>query len=331
MNKMKEAVRKNNLDLLRCFALAGVFFLHFQRNNVFHHYLACWGTISVSLFIMLSGALVLTSETFPSYILWIKKTFFKLIVPWIISLILYIGEGLLFQFLHFRKMNVNDELSTLINIGYPERGWHLWFMPVFICLYLLAPVLRKIKDYNKVFYYGTAFVLYILFMCFDVSLPWWLGFVTKISLFIMGDFCFTFLSNLQLNVKRIVKITYFCLVVILLMFSYLDYYDISYYGIFLTVTLQFLLYISFVFYCNINVKLKTYCITKYFLWIYILHIFVGDFWSAVSIRTGWDKHMEFWTILVDSVIVFVTTYLICTVGNTIYLKVSKYIKNNQIY
>ena len=323
---MKEAVRKNNLDLLRCFALAGVFFLHMQRNNAFHHYLASWGTISVSLFIMLSGALVLTSETFPGYILWIKKTFFKLIVPWILSLILYIGEGLFFRFLYYREINVNDELIFLINTGYPERGWHLWFMPIFICLYLLAPVLKRIKEYNKIIYYGTAFVLYILFMCFDVSLPWWLEFISKINLYIMGDFCYTFLSNLQLNAKRAVKIVYFCLAAFLFLFCYLDFYDTTFNKTFLSVTLNLLLYISFIFYCNINVNLNTYCITKYFLWIYILHIFVGDFWSAVSIRTGWDKRLDFWAIIVDSIIVFVTAYLICIIGNVIYIKMSKYLK-----
>ncbi len=61
-----------------------------QKDNAFHKCLASFGTMAVPCFFMMSGALTLKTDKAIEFRDWIKKTFRKLIIPWILALLFYL-------------------------------------------------------------------------------------------------------------------------------------------------------------------------------------------------------------------------------------------------
>lgn len=301
---LEKKKRYNNFDLLRCICLVGVFALHMQRDSIFYQYMACFGTMSVSLFIMMSGAFTMTNSKETDLVVWFKKTCHKLVAPWIIVIFLYFGEGLAFQYLYTGDIDVMIEFRSFLDHGYPVRGWHLWYMYVLIEIYFLVPFLKWIKRKNLKMYYFVGVLIWMISQ--PISLPWYFIFVRYIGLYIAGDFIFSY----GVYLKRIGQL----IAVGVMTTGIVGILAVNAKGItspeaeLLTVVTEISVMLVFV---NLHINLKLYPITRYFMAIYFLHIFVGDFWSGIERGVRIDTINEWWMLLVDCSVVFLGCCFLC--------------------
>lgn len=304
---LEKKKRYNNFDLLRCICLVGVFALHMQRDSIFHQYMACLGTMSVSLFIMMSGAFTMTNSKETDLAVWFKKTCHKLVMPWILVILLYFAEGLAFQYLYTGDIDVMIEFSSFLDNGYPVRGWHLWYMYVLIEIYFLAPFLKWIKRKNLKMYYFVGVLIWMISQ--PISLPWYFIFVKYIGLYIAGDFIFSYGVHLKRRGQLIAAGVMATGIAGIL--------TVNAKGITLaeaelfTVVTEISVMLVFV---NLHINLRLYPITRYFMAIYFLHIFVGDFWAGIERGLRIDTINAWWMLLVDCSIVFLGCYFWCIVG-----------------
>ena len=299
--------RYNNIDLFRIICIFGVLWLHCAQNNTFHACLASLGRLSVSCFVMMSGAMVMSGEHQLSLKQWFIKTFNKLTFPWLAACMFYIIENVLLTIKHGEKYNISVDINSLINYGYPERGWHLWYMYAIISIYLLVPIFWYIKNRNKNLYYLLIIPFFLIDLFWNPT-KWYLIFVTYLWRFLVGDFIWSNLTGLSKKTRYIIYICT-CICVIERMYSGamlnsgMDRFP-AFEGVFPPITIC-LLMISF---SNINLKPNVYCVSKYILTIYLIHIFVGDCLSGILIALGHDSYVCWWTIIRDSAVIFVFSY-----------------------
>lgn len=171
--------------------------MHTQKDNAFHKCLASFGTMSVPCFFMMSGALTLKTDKTIELKEWMKKTFHKLIIPWMFALLLYLVEGVGFQLIYTGQINWEIEAKSLIDFGYPTRGWHLWFMYAFIEVYLLVPFLMMLRKKSRIILYITGVILFLRPFILEINLPWYLTFLNYLWLYILGDFIYSYCSDLN--------------------------------------------------------------------------------------------------------------------------------------
>lgn len=272
---LEKKKRYNNFDLLRCICLVGVFALHMQRDSIFHQYMACLGTMSVSLFIMMSDAFTMTNSKETDLAVWFKKTCHKLVVPWILVILLYFAEGLAFQYLYTGDIDVMIEFSSFLDNGYPVRGRHLWYMYVLIEIYFLAPFLKWIKRKNLKMYYFVGVLIWMISQ--PISLPWHFIFVKYIGLYIAGDFIFSYGVHLKRRGQLIAAGVMATGIAGILTANAKGITSLE--AELFTVVTEISVMLVFV---NLHINLGLYPITRYFMAIYFLHIFVGDFWEVLK-------------------------------------------------
>lgn len=289
--------------------------MHTQKENAFHQCLACFGTMSVPCFFMMSGALTLACDRTIDYRVWIRKTYHKLVIPWILAVLFYLAEGFLFQLLHTGQIDFGLEMNSLADFGYPTRGWHLWFMYAFVGVYLLVPILMMLKRKSRKIFYGIGILLFIRPFIFEINFPWYLIFLNYLWLYIAGDFIFSYCSDLSRKVLCVLT-GVFCILLAL------QFYNI-YAGFFGGQKIELIENVGgmnvakilwMIIFSNLNVRFSTYALTRYFLPVYILHIFVGDFWSGILRVFGYDTINTWWVIFVDCFVIFVGCYLLCISG-----------------
>lgn len=122
-----------------------------------------FGRIGVPLFLMISGALLLTHEE--SYKSFFKKRFGRVFIPLIFWSIVYeIRIGAEFA--------INNPGSTFSDIWLilkdPFAGpvyEHLWFLYMITGMYLITPLLRKLVKYLDRFDQGYLLLLWVFFNC----------------------------------------------------------------------------------------------------------------------------------------------------------------------
>jgi len=96
---------------------------------------------SVPVFVMLSGALLLTSKENEKFTLFYRKRFSKILIPIIFwSLFFLLWDGFK-EALKGNTPTLSDLLSQLLE-GRPY--YHMWFMYMIIMLYLFTPFFRQI-------------------------------------------------------------------------------------------------------------------------------------------------------------------------------------------
>lgn len=165
---MKEKKRNYSLDLLRILACFMVIVLHVAAANwystpfnTFHfnvyNFYDSLVRAAVPLFVMISGVFFLKSEIIETKILY-KKNILKLITFYLVwSFIYYLFEAIVYN----QEFVLLSLISKLI-IGH----YHLWFIPMMIGLYIIAPLLSKItiNSNEKLFkYFFIVFIVGCLF------------------------------------------------------------------------------------------------------------------------------------------------------------------------
>ena len=153
-------------------------------------------------------------------------------------------------------------------------------------------------------YYFVGILIWMISQ--PISLPWYFIFVRYIGLYIAGDFIFSY----GVYLKRIGQL----IAVGVMTTGIVGILAVNAKGItspeaeLLTVVTEISVMLVFV---NLHINLKLYPITRYFMAIYFLHIFVGDFWSGIERGVRIDTINEWWMLLVDCSVVFLGCCFLC--------------------
>ncbi len=254
-----------------------------------------------------------------SYKSWIKKTCHKLIIPWLLALTFYLLEGVCFQLLHTGQIDFSVEMSSLAKLGHPTRGWHLWFMYAFVEVYLLVPLLIMLKRKSQIVFYITGIVLFIRPFLFDISLPWYLKFINYLALFILGDFIHNYCSHLNRMAKYSLAGVFSLLLSLQSHNIYMDFFDGSQIAFIENIGPMRIMRITsvlcMIIFSNLKMQFSTYTLTRYFLPIYLLHIFAGDVWSGILRILHCSTLNTWWIIFVDCFAIFIGCYMLCISGD----------------
>jgi len=165
--------RKIYLDIMRAIACCMVVGVHVSAQQItllgtssisfkFMNAMDCLCIIGVPLFVMISGALLLSSEHTGS----LKKLYghhiVHLLVAYLVWLLFYnivdyIKAGHWFSFESFKQEII---LDTMLGQGM----YHIWFMPMILGLYILTPLLKEMVRTRKNCEYFL--ILYFVFNLF---------------------------------------------------------------------------------------------------------------------------------------------------------------------
>lgn len=141
-------MRKNNLDYLKVLAIFCVIAIHvYDKLISSYHSLTIdeWNTtkqiesiirMAVPIFFMVNGLLVLKKQEGEKAIVFYKKTFPKILIPYILFTVIYMYAS-------------SQWFNEPFTIGYVMKGlfnfsgfYHLWFIKALLGIYLLVPAMR---------------------------------------------------------------------------------------------------------------------------------------------------------------------------------------------
>lgn len=161
-------------DSLRALATISVIILHVTAPLLTSmDFLADWwiGNIiqslvrfSVPIFFMLTGALLFDKE-YPVGI-FLKKRFFRVIIPFLFWSIPYILFGLTLKILHKEELDFFKVFIFIINQFKNGSSYHLWFVYTLLGIYLFIPIISKWirNSTNKeILYFLILWLVTILF------------------------------------------------------------------------------------------------------------------------------------------------------------------------
>lgn len=268
--------RYNNYDLLRCLCIIGVFWQHsyYTTNEGIPYKIAISiARTAVPLFIMMSGALVLKEKPV-AWKDWLKKILTKIVIPWMLGIILYVGLNFCFQIVYYIKDGVKinwfADIENLCESCVPVRGGHLWYMYTFFILYLLTPLLKYIRSklYGLYVIIGIFFYFVAIIDLFNVTPHF--KFINYISFFIIGDIIFTY--------KEFCKRLFYVNLAGgggALLLSINDFGENL-------VDMRFVMaiWIFLIFTC-IDIKFSLYPVSKYIFCAYIIHVAIGEIISGI--------------------------------------------------
>lgn len=155
--------RNISFDLLRILAALGVVCIHstiyywkdykpnsleFLIFNIFN----CLGRCSVPLFFMISGAFLLQRESNQKYV-------FRKVGR---LLFIYVIWSALYAFSELGNAIFNFQFSQWMHY-FADAKFHLWFLPVMICIYIILPILYAVVHYENGKYLHYAMSLFVVF------------------------------------------------------------------------------------------------------------------------------------------------------------------------
>jgi surface polysaccharide O-acyltransferase-like enzyme len=103
-----------------------------------------FAVISVPIFIMLSGMLLLGKNTDENLAVFYKKRIKKVLIPYIVWMVIYYFHDLIIQGDPFDAIKFIKEI--LIGWNTDHISWHLWYLPMILSLYIFTPFIKTIMD-----------------------------------------------------------------------------------------------------------------------------------------------------------------------------------------
>lgn len=198
--------RENNLDLLRVICTIAVIALHagsgyadeylagepkyyFIIGNIFH----TLTRFAVPCFIMLSGAFLLSDERNMNYSWFYKKSYRQLGVPLLWLSMLYVVYTYCVYGVQVSYQGAEvDWLKPLWQWGMGIPFFHLWYMYMLVGLYLMVPVLIRIKQHLTTYQYKLMAGIILLGgiianNIYIPNMPYWLMSFYYIGYLLWGD------------------------------------------------------------------------------------------------------------------------------------------------
>ncbi len=201
------------LDFLRCFAILMVVIVHSISPYIVNPELygnSSWyvnlilnafSRTGVPIFFMISGSLILSSESTKNFSMFYKKIITRILVPLFAWNVIYFAYNVIERNV---TLNIRDFFSLVINQG---TEYHLWYLYTLLGIYLIAPFLKIVVD-NCNFKQQCILLLLILFPTtispfINATLPIYVNifdplFNGYIGCFLMGYI----LSNINNTVKN---------------------------------------------------------------------------------------------------------------------------------
>lgn len=146
----KGQTRNHNIDILRIIACFLVVMAHMSSNvlvqSVFSlgwtvsHVYNSIGHVGTILFLFISGTLLLSENYHFSVKRFYLQNFLTLFVSYYAWIVLYHVYGLVIR----GNLSWPHIKDAIINIIRGEAGYHFWYVPMMLGIYLLLPVLRAI-------------------------------------------------------------------------------------------------------------------------------------------------------------------------------------------
>ncbi|MBC1936127.1 acyltransferase family protein [Listeria grandensis] len=334
--------RKDNLDLLRCLSILMVIVIHvsathllgnatqMNTNFAIANFYDSISRTAVPLFILLSGYFTLRKSK--NLAMYFKKLTVGLIIPTIVWMVLYE----MFEFLDqggwdgFVQFVVHGGLwGSFDNLFFNNLGRHLWFMPMFIGLQLLAPLLVFIrKKIGEVAFFslglfflavglleavfafrGTDMIVANLFSC-----------VLYLGYFILG---YSLPKTILSRLKKFIWFAIFALSTAAIYFftdwalenrmeiGFKPLYFYDYLSIFVVIAAIAL----FMMFTSIQIKNHglqkiSRAITPHIFFIYFVHLIVLRYVTEIfADMIPIEDHLS-WAIPVMSIIIFIISYII---------------------
>lgn len=139
---------------------------------------------SVPCFVMLSGAFVLHNKKTSDYKSFYRKSFFKIGVPFLVMCIAWI---IVYGIKALLTGDIIHFLEVIIRVAYVN----LWFMPMLIGLYFIAPLIVKLKGEKQIpLIIGMVLLIWAVVSqsTSEYKLPYSLGIIISyMSYFIIGN------------------------------------------------------------------------------------------------------------------------------------------------
>lgn len=208
------------VDVIRIMAILGVITIHSANyilySGLYSHGLTWWfanvlrstSRVSVPLFIMLSGFLLLNAAKNSAFPVIAKKTMYRLAIP----LVFWYLAGVLWQYFFWHSpILMHDVITEFLK----TNTTHLYYLQALIGLYLCVPVILKIDQQLQPFYKWLSVVGLFAYSCLvtAVAVKWSqlqiINFVTIFSLY-LGYF---YLGKLLFSLKITSKTTWLSLII----------------------------------------------------------------------------------------------------------------------
>lgn len=202
------------VDVIRIMAILGVITIHSANyilySGLYSHGLTWWfanvlrstSRVSVPLFIMLSGFLLLNAAKNSAFPVIAKKTMYRLAIP----LVFWYLAGVLWQYFFWHSpILMHDVITEFLK----TNTTHLYYLQALIGLYLCVPVILKIDQKLKPFYkWLTVFGLFGYSSLLSAIAVKWsqlsiINFVTIFSLYLGYFYLGKLLFSLKISSKLI--------------------------------------------------------------------------------------------------------------------------------
>lgn len=213
--------RDNNLDLLRIVAAIMVIvqhvsaiYIHRLDNNLDGYYETANIYFSISvyavpIFVMLSGAFLLSNSQNSDYVYFYRKIRRKIIKPTIIWSLLYVLFVQLKNYIAFRSDVEVDFYQPIKNLLNGRPYYHLWYLFMIIGLYAVTPVLIMIKDeisQKKFHILGISLLVLGVIINLEKFNPiWYVPIMTMVTLILSLIFSIIFYKIKNLKSREIIS------------------------------------------------------------------------------------------------------------------------------
>jgi len=162
-------------DYIRAFAIFGVLSCHIfaglvVNTNIFNTNLWYYSLffnslrdVSVPLFVCLSGALLITKNDSP--MVFIKKRFSKVIIPYLFWVIIFI----IFEIIIFKITNPIDFIYKTISFPPIGHSVFLWFVQMILVVYIMILILNNLVSHKKSFLYISLIISIIFVFLYNLN------------------------------------------------------------------------------------------------------------------------------------------------------------------
>ncbi|MBA3927576.1 acyltransferase [Listeria rustica] len=334
--------RKDNLDLLRCLSILMVIIIHvsathllgnaakMNTNFAIANFYDSISRTAVPLFVLLSGYFTLRkSKNLTTYF---KKLTLGLIIPTLIWMVLYevfeyLDTGGWNGFIQFVKDG--GIWGSFDNLFLNNLGRHLWFMPMFIGLQILAPLLIFIRKHIgevAFFVLGLFFLAIGLLEAFfafrgtDVVIANLFSCVLYLGYFILG---YSLPKTILSRLKKVIWFAIFAMSTAAIYFftnwaignigdiNFKPLYFYDYLSIFVVIAAISL----FMLFTKIQIRSTglqkiSRSITPHIFFIYFVHLIILRYVTRFFAEIMPIEHHLSWAIPLMSIIIFILSYIV---------------------
>lgn len=204
--------RDKTIDNLRGFAMFWVIVVHvlywgnFFTNENFN-VIKSFSLFEMPLFFFVTGACNNFSRS-DNYINFVAKRFLRILIPyWGFAVICAVISIIKFHF--ESKMNFITEIKVLISwlvpvdrqiTDVPYFNFAVWFVPVYLCIVLIIPLLKKLKAHNS----RAGFAL--LFSILLITCLLHMGWIQNVAFYSFWTYTGLFYGDMKNVVTGVVRI-----------------------------------------------------------------------------------------------------------------------------